>query len=264
VNRFRTLLFSLLIFGFWSCEAFDTSPRALVSVWLIDAPAKWDSVLVEIQGVEVSLLPESGRGADIQKIFLPYEPGDKQVDISKLVAGTMLPVARYEMPLGQITGITLRLGQSNSLFVGDDGYPLNLPEGNTDYHQDVNIDLKEGISYDLIVDFDLEKSIDVKNSTPLTLDFNPTISVYSGMGRGNLTGTIGPLVLRPAVYAVLAGDSLNTHTSTTGGFQFMLEPGTYTVFVDPKNSDYHPDTIFNVKVEEKKVTKLDPITLVKK
>lgn len=247
----------------WSCTGFDDSPKALVNVLLIDAPAQWDSVIVELQGVELEFVP-NGREGEVQKIFLPYEPGDKQVDLSQLVGGTALPVARNEMELGVITGITLRLGPSNFLFLDETSYPLELPEGQTDYFQAIDVDLESGISYDLILDFDLEKSIQVTSSSPLTLDFKPTILAYSGIGKGDLKGTTSPTELKPAVYAIADGDSISTHTNSSGSFLFRLNPGTYTLFIDPKDSRYRTDTIFGVEVKTGEITTLDRITLVKK
>ncbi len=263
MNRLNFLLPIFLAALIFSCQNFDNSPKALVNVLLIDAPAQWDSVIVEIQGVELDFVPD-GRNGDIQKIFLPYEPGDKEVDVSQLVGGTALPVGRSEMQLGKITGITLRLGPSNALFLDEDRYALTLPGGVTDYYQPLDVDLEQGFSYDLILDFDLEKSIQVINSSPLTLDFNPTIAAFSGIGRGGLGGTTSPTSLQPVVYAIQGEDSVSTHTNTSGTFLFRLEPGKYTVFVDPKDSKYKTDTIFNVEVKTGESTTLDKITLERK
>lgn len=263
MNRIKYLLIFILPLIAWSCKELDDSPKALLNVLLIDAPAQWDSVIVEIQGVELDLVLD-GREGEITKIFLPYEPGDKLVDISQLVAGTALPVAREELPLGIITGITLRLGPDNSLYLDEDRYPLALPNGNTDYFQVISIDLDQGFSYDLILDFDLERSIQVTNPSPMTLAFNPTISAYPGIGRGDLAGTVNPTDLRPAIYAIKATDSLSTHTNAAGSFQFRLDPGTYTVFIDPKDTRYQSDTLTGVLIESGKTNTLDRITLLKK
>lgn len=264
MNRFYTLLLLVVLSG-WvgSCGELDNSPKALVNILLIDAPAQWDSVIVEIQGVELEFVP-NGREGEIQKIFLPYEPGDKQVDISKLVGGTALPVARNEMGLGVITGVTLKLGAGNFLFLDENRYKLELPEAKTDYYQPIEVDLESGFSYDLILDFDLEKSIQVADSEPLTFDFNPTILAYSGIGKGDLTGTTSPTELRPAIYAIAGPDSVSTHTNSSGTFLFRIPPGKYTVFIDPKDSRYRADTIFNVEVKAGESTSLDRITLNRK
>ncbi|GAA0877485.1 hypothetical protein GCM10009119_04530 [Algoriphagus jejuensis] len=263
MNRIKTLLFLVLAAAITSCESFDDSPKALVNILLIDAPASWDSVIVEIQGVELDFVPD-GRDGDVQKIFFPYEPGDKEVDISQLVGGAALPVARAEMQLGKITGITLKLGPSNALYLDEDRYPLDLPGGNTDYFQTLPVDLKQGFSYDLVLDFDLEKSIRVIKPDPLVLAFNPTIAAYSGIGRGDLAGTTSPTDLKPVIYAIQGKDSVSTHTNTSGGFLFRINPGIYTVFIDPKDSKYKTDTLFNVEVKSGATTTLDRIILDKK
>ena len=263
MKRFKPLLILFFPILIWSCNEFDDSPKALVNVLLIDAPAQWDSVIVEIQGVELEFVP-NGRGGEVQQLFWPYEPGDKLIDISQLVGGTALPVARNEMQLGQITGITLRLGPENALYLDEDRYALNLPGGNTDYFLPISLDLEQGFSYDLILDFDLEKSIQVTNSNPQTVNFNPTISAYSGIGRSDLTGSTSPSEIRPAIYAIQQGDSISTHTNSSGNFTFRLEPGTYDVFIDPKDSRYNTDTIRGVIIEPGKTKALERITLTRK
>ncbi len=259
MNRLRFLLPLLLAVLIFSCQSFDNSPKALVNVLLIDAPAQWDSVIVEIQGVELDFVPD-GRDGNIQKIFLAYEPGDKEVDVSQLVGGTSLPVARSEMQMGKITGITLRLGTENALFLDEDRYPLALPGDITDYYQPVEIDLEQGLSYDLILDFDLEKSIQVVQEAPLELDFNPTILAYSGVQRGTISGSVSPTSLRPVIYAFGESDSASTHTDASGNFFFRLQSGIYRLLIDPKNSGY-ADTLFTVEVEAGDITDLDPVTL---
>ena len=263
MNRIKSLLLLIFPLVIWSCKDFDTSPKALVNILLIDAPAEWDSVVVEIKGVELDFVP-SGRDGEIQKVFLEYEPGDKEVDISQLVAGVALPLARDEMQLGVITGITLRLGTENALYLDNIRYPLALPEGNTDYSQLMNVELKSGFSYDLILDFDLEKSIQMSSTDPKAFEFKPTIHAYSGIGRGDLTGTITTKKVQPAIYAILGTDSTSTHINTGGNFSFRLNPGTYTIYVDPKDGAYKADTLFNVLVVTGKVTDLEEIILVKK
>lgn len=263
MNRFIQVLLFLLPLVVFSCKEFDDSPKALVNILLIDAPAKWDSVIVEIQGVELEFVP-NGRQGEVERLFLPYEPGDKQVDISQLVGGVSLPVARNEMQLGVITGVTLRIGTENALYLDEDRYPLELPEGNTDYFLPVSIDLDQGLSYDLVLDFDLVKSIQIDTENPLTFDFNPSLSAFSGIGRSNLTGTTSPSDLRPVIYAIQDSDSVSTHTNTGGSFSFRLISGTYDVYIDPKDSRYLADTIRGVLIESGKTTDLERIILNRK
>ncbi|TDQ17148.1 uncharacterized protein DUF4382 [Algoriphagus boseongensis] len=262
MKKFKLLIFIFLGFAI-ACTGPDESPKALVNVFLIDAPAQWDSVVVELQGVELEFVP-NGREGQVEKVFLPYELADKFVDLSQLVGGVVLPVGRTEINLGNITGAFLKLGPTNTLYQGDKGYPLTLPNGESDYFGKLQIDLQSGVSYDLIVDFDLEKSIRQTSSSPIKFDFNPSISIYSGIGKGDVQGTISPSSLSPAIYLIQGTDSISTHTNTSGTFRFRTEPGNYTIFIDPKNSSYRTDTLLNVEIQEGKLNSLSPITLSKK
>lgn len=252
----------VLLFG-TACDGPDTSPKALVNVLLIDAPAKWDSVVVEIQGVEIDFVP-NGRQGEIQKIWMPYELAKKTINLSRLVNGIALTISRREFQIGQITGVTLKLGRSHALYQGDTRFDLALPGENTDYTQDFNLDLAPGISYDLILDFDLEKSISMTQSNPLRLSYNPTFSVFTGIGRGELSGTIAPTDFKPVIYAIQGMDSVSTHTNTSGSFAFRLVPGIYTLYFDPKDNRYFADTLFNVEVKSGQRTTLDRITLTRR
>jgi len=261
VNRLKTFFF-LVGIGLFSlaCEGPDNSPKALVNVLLVDAPARWDSVVVEIQGVEIDFV-QSGRQGEIQKIWMPYEPAKKTINLSVLVNGTALTVSRKEFPLGQITAITLKLGTSHALYQGDTRYPLTLPSDITDYSQSLKVNLDAGISYDLVLDFDLEKSIRVTQTSPLKLAYTPTIQAYTSIGRSELNGTVFPTDIKPAIYAISGRDSVSTHTNSSGAFLFRLSPGLYTLYIDPKDNRFATDTLFNVEVKTDQRTTLDRITL---
>lgn len=261
MNQLKNFIFLAVagLFGL-ACEGPDNSPKALVNVLLIDAPAKWDSVIIEIQGVEIDFV-QNGRQGEIQKIWMPYEPAKKTINLSRLVNGNSLTVSRKEFQLGQITAITLKLGTSHALFQGDNRYPLTLPSEITDYSQNLKVDLEAGISYDLIMDFDLEKSIRVAQASPLKLSFNPNILAYTRIGRSDLIGTVFPTDIKPALYAISGKDSVSTHTNTSGAFLFRLTPGRYTLYIDPKDNRYASDTLFNIEIKGDQPTTLDRITL---
>lgn len=229
----------------------------------MDSPAQWDSVIVEIEGVEIDFV-QSGRQGETQKLWLPYEPAKKTINLSKLVNGTTLPVSRKEFQIGQITAITLRLGKTHALFQGDNRYELALPSEITDFTKELKVDLEAGISYDLVLDVDLEKSIRVVQQDPLKLSFNPTIYAFSGIGRGQVSGTVFPTELKPAIFAISGKDSVSTHTNSSGGFLFRLQPGFYTLYIDPKDNRYFSDTLFNVEIKSGQPTNLERITLRKK
>lgn len=255
---FLTLLFST---SFWSCDSTDSNPKALLNVILIDAPAQWDSVFVQVEGVdiEIQLL---GRESETQTFFLPYSLGDKVIEVSALIAGQGLLVGREELPVGKIVSATFRIGNSHSLYLEGDRYLLPLANsGLTEIPVDVEMDLEQGVAYDLILDFNLEKSIRVLSENPLNMELDPVLTAFSGIGTGELKGTISPTSLRPALYAIISGDSVNTHVNSSGSFLFRLPAGIYSVYIDPKDVRYKAGTIQNVVVVAGKSTDLTTITV---
>lgn len=255
---FLAFLFSI---PFWSCEPADSNPTALLNVILIDAPARWDSVFVQVEGVdiEIQLL---GRESETQTFFLPYSLGDNVIEVSALIAGEGLLLGRDELPVGKIVSATFRIGTSHSLFLKGDRYVLPLANtGASEIPLDLEMDLEQGIAYDLILDFNLEKSIRVLSENPLSMDLDPVLTAVSGMIAGELKGTISPTSLRPALYAILSGDSVSTHINSSGSFSFRLPTGIYTVFIDPKDTRFQTVTIQNVEVVAGKSTDLSRITI---
>ncbi len=243
-----------------ACESPDTSPKALINVFLVDSPAVWDSVVVEIEGVELEYI-RNNREGQVDRIFIPYELADKEINISQLVAGVSLPVGRRELDLGVITAATLRLGQQHTLFQGERGFPLTIQDGETDFPGDISLDLDAGISYDIIVDLDLEKSITQTGSNPLAFDFKPSIRIISSLGNGSIRGVVGPSSSLPVIYAIQGTDSISTHTNATGQFELKLMPGLYSVYILPKDEQYRSDTLLDIRVLEGQTTTLDRITL---
>lgn len=256
-----TILFSI---SFWSCEPADSNPTSLLNVILIDAPAQWDSVFVEVEGVDIEI-QVLGRESETETFFLPYSLGDKVIEVSALIAGEGLLLGRDELPVGKIISATFRIGDSHSLFLDGDRYVLPLANGGmTEIPLELEMDLEQGIAYDLILDFDLEKSIRVLSESPLVLELDPKLSAVSGIGTGDLKGSISPTTLRPALYAITSGDSVNTHINSSGSFLFRLPAGIYTVYVDPKDERYQAGIIRNVEVIAGKSTDLSRITIAPK
>lgn len=258
---FLAFLFSI---SFWSCEPADSNPTSLLNVILIDAPAQWDSVFIEVEGVDIEMQVQ-GRESETQTFFLPYSLGDKVIEVSALIAGEGLLLGRDELPVGKIISATFRIGDSHSLFLDGDRYVLPLANsGMTEIHLELVMDLEQGIAYDLILDFDLEKSIRVLSESPLAMELDPVLTAISGIGTGEIKGTISPTTLRPAIYAIISGDSVNTHVNSSGSFSFRLQEGTYTVYVDPKDERYLAGILESVEVVSGKSTDLTRITIIPK
>ncbi|NVJ86458.1 MAG: DUF4382 domain-containing protein [Algoriphagus sp.] len=253
-------IFSILSLSFLGCSSGDESPKALLNLVLVDAPPAYDSVFVEILGVDV-LMNVEGRDTEQQSFFIPYELGDKRIKISDLVAGEVLLLGRGTLPPGQIIGMEMRLGSSHSLWENEKSYPLPLKSDLDPLIPiDAELSLDAGLSYDLILDFDLEKSIRTISLEPFSFELDPKIeTIYPGQ-FGELKGSISQTTLRPAIFAIRNGDSTSTHTNSSGSFLFRLPEGIYDIYLDPKDDAFLADTLFGVEIINRKSITLDRIS----
>lgn len=252
-----TLVVCCLIY---SCESADSGPKALVNIVLVDTPAKWDSVLVEIEGVELEILVQ-GRDTESQSFFLEYKTGDKQIKVSDLIGGRGLIIGRDQLPTGKVIGLRIQMGQDHVLYQGQRGYQMPLADSNNFFISiPSDIDLESGIAYDLILDLNLEKSILQKSTSPLSFQLAPNFTLVEGALSGEISGTISPLTLKPAIFLIQGTDSISTHSNSSGRYLLRSEPGNYSVYFDPKDDRYVQETIENVLVEKGKTTQIPAFT----
>lgn len=239
------LLPIICVLFFASCEDPDSSPKALLNLLLVDSPAKWDSVFVEIEGVDIEVLGD-GRETQNQIFFLEYKSGDKRVKVSDLVGGNTLLLGRNELPIGQIINATIILGDEHSMFIDEKEYILKLTDpSDNEISLSTAIHIEQGISYDIVLDMDLEKSIVQASESPLTYALDPTFKLVKGAGTIELSGVLKPVALYPAIYMVSETDTFSTHINTSGKYLFRVPMARYELYFDPKNELYQ-DTTFNL------------------
>ncbi|WP_075348812.1 DUF4382 domain-containing protein [Algoriphagus marinus] len=261
---FSLIVFAIVILFIGSCSQIDDSPKALVNLVLVDTPAKWDSVLVEIEGVDVEVLLE-GRETGSETFYLEYKTGDKKIRVSDLVAGRALIIGRDELPVGKIIGLKVRMGKRHSLYQEKKGYdmPLQNPE-DPFVTLETALDLQAGVAFDIILDLDLESSILQTSTAPLSFELDPVFTVILGAGAGEVKGAISPAALKPAIYLVQGMDSISTQVNTSGSYLFRVPKGTYSLYFDPKDPTYNSQRVTNVQVDSASITQLELVTFTKK
>ncbi|WP_425636692.1 DUF4382 domain-containing protein [Algoriphagus yeomjeoni] len=251
------------VFFFASCEDPDSSPRSLLNLILVDSPAKWDSVFVEIEGVDIEVLAD-GRDTQSQTFFFEYKSGDKRIKVSDLVGGNALLLGRNELPIGQIINAKIILGDNHSMFFKEKRYVLALSDpSKNEISLETSIDIEQGISYDVLLDLDLEKSIIQVSESPLTYEFDPTFTLVNGIGTVEISGSLKPTALYPAVYLSNDEGTISTHPDASGKYYFRVQAGSYKIFFDPKDELYQ-DTTFASNLIVSEDTLLIPITFKKK
>jgi hypothetical protein len=253
------ILFIVMAFLGGCTDATEGTGLALVNIRLIDAPGDFDEAWIEFEGVE--LFHGTDRQAvEGQWIHVPYDQVDRQVDVSKLVGEGVLLLGRQEVPVGGIFKIRLLLGSAHYLAKSGKERSLTLldPEAAV-IELDANYRLERNLSYDIYLDFDLEKSIQpTADSTRFTLD--PQVRSFVSGDRSIIRGRIQPAAAKPVVYAIHDKDTVTTLSDAQGNYSLRgLDPGKYAIWVLPRKP--YRDTTFSVEAEKGADTTLENIVL---
>lgn len=230
--------------------------NAKVEVWLTDAPGDYQEVNVEIVGVEVHL--GDGESASGWRT-LNVDGG--VYNLLELTNGLDTLLGEVELPGGRLSQLRLILGDDNTVKVNDDVHALTTPSAQqSGLKLQINRVLQEGITYKVLLDFDVARSIVLTGNGKYIL--KPVIRTITEAQDGAIKGLVIPKESTPAIYAIIGTDTLaTTFSDSTGGFMLRgLEAGSYSVSVSP-NSEYVGVVKSDVSVSLGEVTDLGAIEL---
>jgi hypothetical protein len=230
----------------------EIEENALLEIYLIDAPAGFQEVWVEVLAVD--LLPAGADEGNANNwISMPYLADDQQVDLLELTGGNSLRLGEIEIPAGEISQLHLRLGDNNYLVSIDEVHiPLTTPSAQqSGLKVAINKTLNAGASHDLVIDFDVFKSI-VQTGASDQYILRPILRVLEEE-YATIDGVVSPQSAWPAsVVAVTGQDSIGTFTDSNGYFKMRgLKEATYTVVVTPnRNYKSYVSEPFETKMRE--------------
>ncbi|MFC0261865.1 DUF4382 domain-containing protein [Fontibacter flavus] len=234
--------------------------NAKVNIFLIDAPADYDEVWVEVLGVEI--LPKGGNESNESAwINLPYEKNDQKINLLSLTGGASEHLGEVEVPAGEISQIRLLLGDDNYIMQNGQRLELKTPSAQqSGLKLKVDKPLNPGISYDLVIDFDASRSI-VKAGNSGQYILKPVLRVVAE-ASATIEGTVLPLEAGPVVVsAIIEEDSVGTFADDNGLFVIRgLRGGNYTLVFTP-NEGYQEKVVEDIITELGQVTKLDLVEL---
>jgi len=234
--------------------------HAKVNFYLIDAPANYDEVWIEVLSVEV-LMKGNNEENGSAWINLPYEGEDQKINLLSLTGGNSEHLGELEVPAGEISQIRLILGEDNYLMQGGKRLDLKTPSAQqSGLKLKVDKPLNEGISYDLVIDFDASKSIVKAGNSGLYI-LKPVLRVIAEESA-TIEGTVLPLEAGPVVVsAIIDQDSLGTFADENGKFVIRgLKAGDYTLVFTP-NEDYQEKTLDEVPTQLGQVKNVGLVTL---
>src|SRR5690606_13884887 len=206
-----TLTAALGLLFFSGCEknSGNSGGTAEVSLLLTDAPAAFDGLLLDIQGIEYHT-DEAG-WVSVE----PVMPGVYDILDYRNGADTLL--ARTTLPVGRLSQVRFLLGENNAIIVDGVEHPLDVPSGQeSGLKFNVQAELAPNGSYEFWTDFDAARSIVQTGNGDYKL--KPVIRVFTQLTNGRIKGTVEPMEANPIVYAISETDTVSTIPAADGFF----------------------------------------------
>jgi hypothetical protein len=256
-NFLKGLVLVSLVAFFTSCESDEKNAR--IEVWLTDAPGDYEEVNVEIEGVEIHASEnDNGNG------WKSLDVDDHVINLLDLTNGKDTLLGSTEIPAGKISQIRLKLGDNNTVKIDGKTYNLTIPSGSqSGLKLQVHETFVEGVTYKILLDFDVARSIVLTGSNQYKL--KPVIRTITEAQSGAIKGFVDPKESTPAIYAINGADTLGTtYSDSTGHFLLRGIPaGTYELHFVP-NSDFQFVEKDGVNVQVGVVTDVETVIIPEK
>jgi hypothetical protein len=260
----KNLLLSLILLASFACTIDDSpkSGQARVNFYLVDAPADFDEVWIEVLALRVKSDHEKSDMSEDDNSWkeLIFE-GSRYINLLDLTGGNSLLLGTEDFPEGNIDQIRLILGQDNYLIKDGKRFDLKTPSAQqSGLKIKVNQEIEAGNSYNLIIDFDVAKSIVVAGNSG-NIILKPVLRAFLEQSQG-VQGQVLPLAAQPVLVNVSGnGVDVNTFTDSKGNYVIQgIQPGTYTLTLTP-NELYNPATVTGIVVAVGKLTTIPAVTL---
>ncbi len=215
----------LLVVQITSCTKDSTTDKqALLTVRMTDAPANFDAVMVDVQGVEVT----GDRGNAVM-----LNTTAKVYNLLELSNGVNALIATGGLNAGTVSQIRLILGTNNSVKVAGVVYPLTTPSAmQSGLKLAVNQTFEAGVEYTILLDFDASQSIVLTGNNEYQL--KPVIRTIDTAISGSIKGSVSPLTGNVLISATSNGVTYTTVTAANGSFLIAGLPlGTYIITITP-------------------------------
>lgn len=244
--KFSFLLIFLLLF-FMGCEKDSTSTgesskTGTLTIYLTDAPtiATFDSVNIIFSQVSAHLDSE----------WVTVQGDTMKVNLLDLNNGNTITFGSADVPVGKYTQIRIKIDDAYVVLSGQsDPIPMTVPSGaQTGLKLGPQFTIMEGATYELIVDFDVSRSI---VSNPQGYKLKPHLRVTPLAISGSISGTVTNPDSLPTAYAIQNGDTATSSlvNPVSGFFRLSFLPsGIYTVSI--RDTLDKSATIDNVVVVE--------------
>ena len=258
----------------FSCNDDDnTQGTSKLMVRMSDAPGDYDEVNVEVLDVMIKSSTDSGEEGWISVGDKTQVGEGKIYDLLKLTGGTNIMLTDSLIPSGYLGQIRLVLGDQNTVVVDGETFDMTTPSSQqSGLKLQVNQTLTDGLTYEFLLDFDVDKSIVTTGNSDYVL--KPVIRISAVEATGVIKGVLSPAVDYQVLASVQLGDQIFSAYVTMddkdgdsndgdGAFQINGIPsGTYTLTLTPDPvSGKTPKLIPNVIVVNGQTTNVGNVTI---
>ena len=247
------------LLGLLSCSSNDGFQSTL-HVKLVDAPADYEAVNIEILSVSINYGSENEESG-----WTDLETNSGIYNLLDLTAGNEVLLVSNEVPSATISQIRLLLGDNNSVVVDGEIFSLITPSGQqSGVKLNLHQSFEEGLDYTIVLDFDAARSV-VDN--PVKYILKPVIRASMEALNGAIKGIVNPSDANAVIYAIQEEDIVaSTYPNEEGMFMLRgIEEGVYTVSIDlPDDGLFVDEVIEDVNVNIGEITDLETINLEEK
>ncbi|MDO9551677.1 DUF4382 domain-containing protein [Rhodonellum sp.] len=219
-----------------SCDSENSNTpqgKTQVNIYMVDAPADYDEVWVEVLAVKLLLKGEKEEN-DAAWININQQSENQKINLLSLVGNNDVFLGGVEVPSGEISQIRLVLGSDNYIIQNGKKIELKTPSAQqSGLKLKISQKLQPGVDHDLVLDFDAGKSI-VKAGNSGQYILKPVIRVIAE-GSAGIQGIVLPLNADPIILGIVGQDTVSTFTDENGYFKLRgLKAGNYIVVINPK------------------------------
>jgi len=250
---FYTALIATALFLLASCSKNEKGTSRL-QVSLTDAPGDYDALYIDVQDIKINTTSDSSSGwSSLENVR------HGTYNLLDLVNGKDTLLADATIPSGRIQQIRLILGSENYVKISGQMLKLTTPSAQQsglklNIHQDVSA----GIVYQLLLDFDVAKSVVESNNGKYIL--KPTIRTIMQAIGGSIRGTVAPDSLQTAVLAIQGADTVASTYTSNGSYLIRgLNAGTYDLHFLPSESSVSKQVKAGIIVNTGVVTTVDTL-----
>ena len=261
----KVILFMIpcAMLAFTSCSknsSNSASTQSSMSVYLVDGPAAYDKVYIDVQSIQVKASTDASE-SEWQTLTIP-RTGIYNLLNFKNGLDTLL--GTIQLPAGRISQLRLILGSNNSVVLNGVSYPLTTPSAQqSGLKLAINAELLAGIDYKIWIDFDAARSIVQTGSGSYIL--KPVIRTFTQAESGAIKGIVLPVAAKGWIFAIAnATDTVSSTPADLFSGVFLLRgipASTYKVAFHATAGTYKDTTFTGVTVTTGNITDVGTLTL---